>query len=527
MSHKADSQYIHRAGVRCCRGGSLYFARLLFFVVAISLLGNTFAQPAAAFDDFSDFLGDVFRGITGQKKKVKPAAILQPARRFPAPPEKEMEKRKERLEAFAVAQKVWIHRVCALKDGQSQKYDELVAERIEGSQERHKNSNVRRTGFADYAPVQFTFQDGAAKSTFAGSEWYVEIEKILTDDQEERLATANEKRTASICAAQKDRIVNILDEELFFTSRQRPIVAKQVEERLSSDNDTLYSLTNQTYYLKYKSPQNILSGSILDVLSPAQRDRWERVQKGHQSGARSERYITFMSNEGVDGWYKALDESLKQQAIRLTQAANVRIEYYAEEFKLSDKDVHHLKLAAKGTIIYCMQTWKKSAKMNLKQWEERMNQQQFGNGNFGFSVAVPSTKVIEQHDLWKNTLSEMGVDSTASTKKQVNHKRAGKLKYIISLLDRELWLTSEQRDQFEKVLSEKLPKSDMPGYEYMYEVVLVAIATTRLDEADVKEILDPEQMIAWNALKGQFAINGQMVRINMQNQGQFNIHIPD
>ncbi len=527
LSHKADSQNDHRAGVRCCRRETLSLARLLCFVVAISLIGSACAQPAVAFDDFSDFLGDVFRGITGQKKKAAAPVILDAAMQFPAPAEKEMEKRKKRLEGFAAAQKNWIHSACELTDEQNAKFDKLVAERIQASQERRKKGNVQQRGLADYAPVQFTFT-GAVNSTLDGAEWDRKVVELLTDDQSQRLSKANDERSQSLRLAQRDRILNIIDTELFFTSEQRPLVAQHIEEKLSLNVNKLYSLTNQTYYLRYESPQSLLNSLPPEgILNPAQKDRWTRVLKGNSSGAQSERYITFMSNDGVDGWYKTLDEALNHQAIRLTQAANVRIEYFTAEFELAEKDVQHLKLAAKGTIIYCMQTWKKSAKQNLQQWEERMNQQQFGNGNFGFSVAVPSTKVIEQHELWTNTLSEIGVDSTASSKDQVNQRQAAKMGYIISLLDRELWLTPKQRVQFQKVLASKLPKNDISGYEYMYEVVLLAIPLVRLSEADVKKILTPEQIVAWSALKTQYAINGQVVTINMQNQGQFNIRIPN
>ncbi len=156
-----------------------------------------------------------------------------------------------------------------------------------------------------------------------------------------------------------------------------------------------------------------------------------------------------------------------------------------------------------------------------------MQQQQFGNGNFGFSVSTPNSNSIEQHQLWKTTLSEMGVNSAKRLSQREQDIRDARAKYLIMLLDYELWLTPLQRQELLKILQKKMPKSDVQGYEYMYEVVQIAVPLARIEEKQVEKILTPPQFQAWKTLKKQFGFNGRNVTVNMQNQGQFNFYIPD
>ena len=83
-----------------------------------------------------------------------------------------------------------------------------------------------------------------------------------------------------------------------------------------------------------------------------------------------------------------------------------------------------------------------------------------------------------------------------------------------------------------------MPQKQISGYEYMYEIVLLAVPMVILEDEEVKEIFlaspqdeglnedDHPQLLAWEALKGQYQIKGRNVTMQMQNMGQFSFNIP-
>lgn len=497
-----------------------------------------------AYDGLSDFLGEVFRGLTGQKKQAVPIAI-EAVQQFPPPAEAELEKRKDRLVSYATAAKHWLATQCRecghpFSEEQLEQLDQLFLEEVETSQDLYKQGKNRRNqhGFSDYAPVKFTI-DGAASSLFSGTTWTRKIEKILTPEQIEAMQQAEAERRNFQLAAKRAWILSLLDQELYFTADQRKAVAQHLEKRLNERNRSqLYSLTNQNYYLQYQQPHSLLKTMPNDVLSEAQHTRLERVSNGNVNGPASERYITFMSNDGVDSWYEALDKAIDEQGKRLRGMADLQIEYFQNEYDLDQASIDHLALAAKGASLYRLSDWKKGTKQNLREWEERMQQQQFGNGNFGFSVSVPAANCIEEHQLWRNAVKSLAVDTTEISSDRNTRRRQAEAQYLLSLIDEELWLTQRQREKLTLLLREKMPKSQIQGYEYMYEIVLLSIPMVVLNEKDVKKICmesepvesqkndDPAQMHAFKGLKGQYKINGRNVMMQMQNMGQFSFNIP-
>ncbi|MBT5017725.1 MAG: hypothetical protein HON04_03170 [Planctomicrobium sp.] len=515
----------------------LGFAKVLLFPLVFVVLIST-PTPVLAYDGLSDLLGELFRGITGQKKPA-PAVMINAMQQFPPLPEAELKKRKDRLIAYASVRKQWLHAHCQLSDEQSENLDKIFLAEIEASQERLKKNNNQRNqnGFPDYAPVRFTI-DGAAAKNFSGTAWDRKIEEVLTPEQIANFEKAQNERGTSIVDAQRAWVLNLLDQELYFTSEQREVVSEQLEKRLSLKSSQLYSLSNQNYYLKYQQPHTLLTTLPDDVLNDPQKARLKRVKGGNVNGPASERYITFMSNDGVDGWYDTLEKAIDEQGQRLRGMADLQIRYYEKEYHLDQEGVDHLRLAAKGTALYCLASWKESTKTNLRQWEERMQQQQFGNGNFGFSISVPNVNSIGQHQLWRNAVEALSVDSSKIATEREDRRRELESKYLLSLLDKELLLTQKQREQIAILLNKKMPQKQISGYEYMYEIVLLAVPMVILEDEEVKEIFlaspqdeglnedDHPQLLAWEALKGQYQIKGRNVTMQMQNMGQFSFNIP-
>lgn len=497
---------------------------VLVLAILALIIGNT--RSGQAFDGVSDLLGEVFRRLV---PRPQPAAVpVQPLRQMPPPPPAELKARHVRLEAYFAARLYWLKSICDLDEEQVPGVVMALEKLRAAAEQEYAQDNHRRShGFSDYAAVRFTV-DGAASRDANSVDPPEMILEQLTNRQRDQLKRAQQARAAAMQAVLRDRIVDVFDSELFLTSNQREQLERHIAEKLGGEPFRLYSLTPQNFYLNYTSPEKLLSGLDLQVLSAVQRKRCAAVCNSRTSGSGSERYLTFMSNQGVDGWYDSLDEAMHMQRDRLLEIAAVRSEFYQAEFGLNDEQVRRLELAAKGTVLYCLEDWEESTVRNLRQWEERMQeQQQFRNGNFGFSVSVPQTQVVDQHQLWKSTLSDLKIDLNDSESDRALRQRRTEAAYLLALLDQELWLTPEQRMQMAPLLSQVMPRSRLQGYDYFYEVYLMAIPVMKLNDKDLEKILAPSQRRAWENLKGQYRVNGQNVTITGRNMGNFTIHIPD
>lgn len=482
------------------------------------------SQTACGYDGLSDLLGELFRGLAGPKQP----AVVRGALLLPPPPENEMKVRKERLEANFAARRFYLSSICELDGAQNKRLEAQFQMEIEESQrKRMAAGNQRQQGFGDFAPVCFGM-NGAAACDLKFTKWKAELLEILSPEQQSRLKEIDAQRDARLQQAHRDWVLQLLDTELYFTPEQRTAVSQHLEETATSNRPELYSLSHQNYYLRYQTPHLLLSALPPGILNPEQSDRLKKLRNGNSSGPESERYITFMSNNGVESWYATLDEAIQKQGARLQQITKLQILYYQAVSELDAQALRHLELAAKGTVLYCLHDWKDSTSQSLRQWEERLLKREFGNGNFGFSVSVPDSKTVNRHELWKETLASLSVDSEGMFSAREVQAKQVRMQYLLSLIDQELWLTPTQFEKLSSLLSKKMPKQEITGYEYMYEVVLMAIPLVVLEEAKIKEILDPFQVLAWVALRKQYQFNNnnRNVMIQMQNMGQFSFNIP-
>lgn len=495
--------------------------RVVFFV---TLLWVSMTVNRVEANDLGDILGELFRSIV-EKPKPRPQPFVP--QNFPPPDEKSVQQRRERLEAFYGAEAGFLRAVGKLSDEQFEVLQtKLVAELTRSQEEYLKIGGKPRNGFGDFAPVRFAM-DGAAAYQYDDERRLHLLSDVLSEEQKEAIHKAHEQRNQALLQAQRDWILCKLDDDLFFTSDQLEKIVPEFDKKLGKlKRPQLYSMTNQTYYLPYQSPQIFFSGSS-EHLNDAQNRRLQQLRNGNSSGPDSERYVTFMSRNGVNNWYETLDEAIEKQSDRLERIAELQIAFYKAEYDLDPDTIHHLELAARGTVLYCMHDWKESTNQNLRQWEERIReQQQFRNGNFGFSVSVPPANSISNHELWQSTLAGINLNADTEGQRREDRHFQSRLEYLCSLLDLELWLTAEQRSKLITLLEKRVPKKDFASYEYMYEVVLISIPLALISDKEIQSILTPEQFEAWECLKKQFQINGRNVTIQMQNMGQFGFTIP-
>ena len=510
--------------------------RTFSFVLCLLTLFNCFEGIQSSLiadepeNDISRFFKDVVDAITGNNRRRAPRAVPMavPVQPVMPVPKDEAKLRQQRLEAYLSAAANWVDEVCDLDADQSAQLQEFLVAHVTESQEKYaKNHNAMQMQkpLADFAPIKMTLQGGAGFLA-TGYDWKETLKAILTDEQIEKWEETSHTRKKMLIDAQIGNVINLIDDELFITVKQREKLHQDLatQSNFTDELPCLYALHHQNYYLEYQSIDVVLRLILKDGLTDNQRIRLKDLVKPRQSGPDSEQHMMFSSTATVDGWYKQLDEALEKQQERLQRAANVRVDYFAEEVNLTDAERRRLEVASKGAVLYALMNWKEQTIRQIKQFEEHAVQR--GNLNFNWATSTPKTSVIQSNQIWQEAVSGISSGDSSEAQRERSHREA-EIKYIVALLDQELWFTDTQRVEMEQLIDQKLSDTKTPEhYYYIQEVILIAMPLVNIDEKELQDILDEPQLEAWSELKSQFRINGQNVTIDLRNRGQLNFQVP-
>ena len=506
-------------------------AAALIFVTAPSTSAQDGDLRHTAVGELGEAIGELLRMAVGKAEIIEvemvaeDIAVMQPEP--PKPAKDALKKRKARLEAYCGAQLEWMETICRLNEAQMTQLRTLVAQDIEESQTKFEkgNGNNRNSQLADTFPVKFTLRYGLAdKMDLSRSP--KRLADILTEEQLNLLKSAAAERQAFHIDATVCRVLNILDEHLYFTSRQRRELKPLLQKRLTGLEHASFSIYGYSGYYKQTSVATFLKrGTHLDLFNDAQRARARDFEGFETYGYYNlEQYISFSSQDGIDGWYDKLDESCRIQRSRVHRACAVRTSFMQEEQGLSDRGARYLTVASKGVADKLVGDWKKSTRQQLRTYEEQAGR--FG-GNFSFSMQVVDLDQIERHQMWKHTIDKLSAQSQGTDYKRSNEIRRTNAQWLTGVLDRELWLTPAQRERVASSVEGSLPNQKWVNHyrTYMDEVAHLIIPLFRLSKQDAS-VFEGAQKKAWDTLRGEFDFNGRYVMVHMQNGGQFHFQLP-
>ncbi len=503
-------------------------------VIASLLPQNAFAQRQrkAVIQEIADVLSMGIREIIGERvqRRAVAADTVMAAPAMPIKPlEHEINKRKNRVNAYCNAMQQWIAEVCELDEKQKAGLKEIVDKEIAKSQSawEKRDANQQNQPLADTFPIKFTIRYGTAQSLDM-TRHYKKLNDLLTEDQMARLKKATSQRRDVQIEAMVNRVLNMLDEELYLSRKQREEMFEPLKKRLTGMESSSFSFHGQSHYYQQQSIAFLLQrGDHLKGLNDAQRRRAKDLASmANNNSYNAEQYILFNSNDGTDGWYRKLEESAKEQRERVYRACAVRSEFYLAEWDLPEKATRHLTVAGKGIADSVIVDWKKTVRQQLKAYEEQAGR--FG-GNFSFSMQVVDLKKIETNKLWLHTVDRLNPnkDTNADVYNRNEMIRRKQAQFLTAALDRELWLRPEQLPKVEEMVEKILPTEAWhnPYRNYMDEIALLVIPLFKFSKRDATVFEGPQKK-AWETLKGEFDYNGRYVMVHMKNGGQFHFMMP-
>ncbi|MEQ9411023.1 MAG: hypothetical protein RIK87_25150 [Fuerstiella sp.] len=515
---------------------------MLLMLISGTLLLLTAQVPAqaqekqdTAIGKVADLIGDALRAAVGQRKAVRaeavvdaPAMVAVEAAEQPPRAASEVEQRLQRLNAWSAAMQSWIGHAGTLSDEQLQQLQQLATAEIKSSQQKWAKPNPRSANepLLDTFPIKFTVRSGTAEQLDLARRPQ-KLKSILTEDQLTALQDAEQERRAFQFEAMVGYVLNLLDDELYLTAKQRQDMREPLAGELRGKENTSFSMFAQSYYYPQSSITFLLQeGDHLQFLNDAQKNRASDFSNiGRNGGSNnSEQYIMFESSEGTDGWYRKLKESAETQRARIQRACEVRVAYYQQICRLPDDRANHLRVAGKGVTDQLIRDWKKTTSRQLKNYEQQVG---LFNGNFSFSMQVANQSQIDSHDLWKHTLESLSPEVADFVVARETVRRDATARFLTALLDRELWLLPEQRPQVQQLVQQSLPaKNNINPYRnYMDEVAMLIVPLFKFSKQDATVFQGPQQA-AWETLKKEFEFNGRYVLVHMKNGGQFHFPVP-
>ncbi|MEZ6127178.1 MAG: hypothetical protein R3C59_00685 [Planctomycetaceae bacterium] len=507
---------------------------LTLAVLAVALMAPTQAQqrPATAIEKLAELLGGALKAATGKEepKAARPAPAVLFAQ--PAVPlaEKEVKERLKRLQAYAAVMQDWVDAQCELTEEQTKNLAAATDKAISVEQLSWKNGrpNDQRNnrGLSDFFPVRFTDTNGAARA--------VEILRVrskltgvqLTTEQTEKLAAAVEERKQFHRGAALGYILNLLDDELFLTADQRQVIGAGIRKKVNLEA-ACYSFMPQTYYFDQTSIVDTVreGNDYLEVLTKSQKQRAKDLAALDGGSYNSEQYISFSSDEGIDTWQDKLREAGLTQKERLQRAVAVRVDFYEMAYDLPPQSARRLLVAGKGAVDEVVAAWQEQTQRQLKSYEDQMGR--FAGGNFSFSMSVADIRQLEHNDIWKYTVESVVTGTTDAMAARNEARSAANARFIVAMLDKELWLEPFQRDRLLTAVQNELPSPDYndPNRRYFGEISLLCIPLFKFSKHDLT-VLSRNQKTTWEVIREPFQFDGNYVRVQMQNGGQMSFVIP-
>ena len=142
-------------------------------------------------------------------------------------------------------------------------------------------------------------------------------------------------------------------------------------------------------------------------------------------------------------------------------------------------------------------------------------------------MAVPGPRVssIHQDTLWLHTLET--VKASVAARRPLRFRRKAITEYVTGMLDKELWLTTEQREPLRELVDSAFPQVIETQRPRLKEFELLAVPLFRIQDDQLATVLRESQVAAWHVLQNEFRHDGNTVWLPSTNGERFEFQLPE
>ncbi|MEZ6060551.1 MAG: hypothetical protein R3C19_09335 [Planctomycetaceae bacterium] len=485
-------------------------------ILSVCLAGSVRAAQDSALEKLAELVGEIVGEVTGDDHDHIHDAILMefapPEEAAFEPTEAEVAARRERLKTYADAFQDWAARTLELTESEQSGLHTALQDQLQQLGKNWKPNSGQPV--SDYTPIIFTTQDGAAE--FLNSRGVPTfLTGVLTS--EKRRNVFRDRRLA-IDVMDLKYAITLFDHELFLTPDQRDDLSAAIEDGIAAF-DGQFAFNATPYYLPMASLNDIVTRLPKTLLSEVQRQRLADVVQTNGN----EQYLMISTSAGFEAWNKQLDDAVAGQQDRFARAIAVRVSWLEQILKLTPDQARHLEIAGKGAASQCIAEWKKQTRVQLKEWEKQFVQQ-FAGQDFSFAMNLPDVDKLDENKLWLHAVEKL--DSSGVRSERTEFRRDALVGHVTGMLDRELWLSADQRADLKVLVDKSLPATVKVTQPYFGDMELLVVPLFRISDDDLAAVLTEPQKAAWKNLQTQFQVAGNTVMLTIQGGGQIGFNLP-
>jgi len=496
-------------------------------------------KPGTAVEKMASAIERALKAVTGAEearparpvRPAMPAAGFRPAQEAVARPAKDVDARLKRLQSHAAVMQEWFDLQAELTEPQQRELAKALEASISDLQKSWKAGDAqdRQRVFDDFFPIVFTDLTGPALYLEGAGTEAVKDKVALPEKQANQLSEALAEREEFYRAAALGYVLNLLDEYFFFTPEQREKMAEIVSKKVDL-NAACYSMQTQAQknrYFRYFNETSV-NGMVFPLEPSGTLSDNQQVLADELTGASSavsgnSEYIALSTSADPETMEQTLTDVGNTQRTRLQQNLAVRIDFYQSTDDLTERDVRRLTLAGKGAMDAVIREWKAKTRQSFERYRE-----QFAGRNVSISLGPPQISQLLANELWMHTVKTVLPENPKAIANRDRMLRAARAKFVVAMLDRELWLEPFQRQRLLESVEELLPFDDVVRSRHQQnieELTLLCIPLFKLSKLELT-ILSPSQRMAWNGMKGLFTENNGYVRVQTKRNGTLTIPLP-
>lgn len=406
-----------------------------------------------------------------------------------------------RIEVHLLAQKHWIDHHCQLTSEQNERFDDMIRSSLKRNTKLWDQNFFLPTA-RDLLPVTFVI-DGMGQKKINTLSRRGEIGSFLTNTQVEKLIDALREHEAWLRSAVRDHAYTELDKLFYFTPKQRPLVEQHLDGMISKSNSKCFSISNKKSFFPYGETFGLLAGLPHEQLSPSQA---AMLKLKRSNLPRAARWSFLLSqSDSPEEFNKKLDSLAKRMREELLPKVMVRFDCLSAFLDLSPAAARRLEVAAKGAVHYKVNESKTSALQSYRNAQARMNNVQVRfAARFSVTFPRPEIEAVLSHPIIQEIEIDLEEEFESYFKVIAQNEHKAQVTYLVSLLDRELWLTQTQRAAFHEMIANRLAVQSIDSPDGIYEIVLIAFPLATISDEEIGGILDQSQLTAWKELKTHF-----------------------
>lgn len=426
-----------------------------------------------------------------QERQLKRAQVAENERReFDA-----------RLTQYLACWQGWLRSNASLDAEQQAALAELLQKQTPETSEGHwKLSNTAaRSPLVNHFPALFV----EGTTPLSQLTQPATVRPLLRENQIAILQQAVAEREEFRYAAYRDYALAILDSELFLSAQQREALAGERDHLMKVlDEPWFFINPSSTGYLPWRPVVLVVSPGVRAQLSEHQR---QRVAQLESFDSRPGSSMMFRTDESWEVWDERLNARIQVCQEEIALNLILRVDELEREGLIPGDAASKLRTVAKGVSVNLCDELQEKAKSSLAAFAARTRiGQQAAVSTTGISTANLAFLTPQDQDLWTTAcgpvvLKELQKLDIARTQQ----RRLARDRAVLAMLDRELWLSPEQRGKLLPVLSAALPPLDrvLPNREALRDVTWLIHAFCLSDAVKIRELLQPAQWEAWQRMQ--------------------------